>query len=360
MIHVSFDHRLTTDFALQVTAQLPASGVTAVCGRSGSGKTTLLRLMAGLEHTHTGDLIIGNQILQNQQTFIKAERRNIGYVFQDARLFPHLSVERNIAYGRRRANNPMSAEHCQQLYRVLSIEALMSRDIRYLSGGERQRVAIARALVTNPALLLLDEPLSAIDRDHKHELLSYLSKLFQWLDIPVLYVTHALDEVSRLADHLLVLERGQLSYQGAPENWLPMTTDQTPTRDNQAPEPVVIWRGTVIRYESRWQMSQLQVGQHGLAVITPGEIQPGSSQRILIHARDVSIALHDPDTHNSSIQNRLPMTVRCITPQHPYSLITLTSGDLTLYSLITAKSCAGLKLKPGTEVTAQVKATALI
>ena len=251
-------------------------------------------------------------------------------------------------------------------------------------------MAIARALVTNPDLLLMDEPLAAIDAAHKAELLIYLQQLFRWLEIPVLYVTHALAEVAQLADQLLVLEHGKLIYRGAPESWVSAQY----SADDAEQNPAVIWRGTVVDIESEWQMIQLEIGEaniSGTDTSCPNTDRPklslvtdsisdttpiGSIQRVLIKARDVSISLDiatdasdsastststsSPISVASSIQNRLPMTISQIEDQAPYSLLTLQAEDLTLYSMITRKSCYQLQLTPGMTVMAQIKATAIV
>ncbi|WP_419810651.1 molybdenum ABC transporter ATP-binding protein [Bacterioplanoides sp.] len=375
MLTLDIHHSPSPDFQLALTAQIPCQGVTAVCGHSGSGKTSLLRLIAGLDRSDNIKISLNQRVLQDAQQFVAPERRRIGYVFQDARLFSHLTVEQNIQYGLKRSQTPMSAEQQESLFAVLGLPPLLSRRVEKLSGGEQQRVAIARALVTNPDLLLMDEPLAAIDAAHKAELLIYLQQLFRWLEIPVLYVTHALAEVAQLADHLLVLEHGKLIYHGAPESWVSAQYSADDTEQN----PAVIWRGAVVGIEPEWQMIQLEIGEaniSGTDASSPNTGRPrlslvtdsisdttpiGSIQRVLIKARDVSISLDTASTPGaSSIQNRLPMTISQIEDQAPYSLLTLQAEDLTLYSMITRKSCYQLQLTPGMTVMAQIKATAIV
>lgn len=388
MLTLDIHHSPSPHFQLALTAQIPCQGVTAICGHSGSGKTSLLRLIAGLDRSVSANISLNQRVLQDSQQFVAPERRRIGYVFQDARLFSHLTVEQNIQYGLKRSQTPMDSEQQQALFTVLGLSPLLSRRVEKLSGGEQQRVAIARALVANPDLLLMDEPLASIDATHKAELLTYLQQLFRWLEIPVLYVTHALAEVAQLADQLLVLDHGKLIHHGKPEAWVSAQYSS----DEKEQNPAVIWRGTVVGIEPEWQMIQLEIGEaniNGTDTSSPSTGRPRLSlvtdsiadapltcsvQRVLIKARDVSISLDTataasdsastsispPISVTSSIQNRLPMTISQIEDQSPYSLLTLQAGDLTLYSMITRKSCHQLQLASGMTVMAQIKATAII
>ena len=197
-------------FSLDVDLRVPATGVTALYGPSGSGKTTLLRCVAGLERAASGFLAIGDEIWQDQTRFVPTHQRALGYVFQDAALFPHLSVQENLEFGLRRIAAGERRVSLDEAVDLLGIRPLLSRRPGRLSGGERQRVAIARALAVSPRLLLLDEPLAALDLARKREILPYLQRLHETLQIPVLYVTHSPDEVARLADHLVVLEQGRV------------------------------------------------------------------------------------------------------------------------------------------------------
>ncbi|MBF0124338.1 MAG: molybdenum ABC transporter ATP-binding protein [Magnetococcales bacterium] len=198
-----------SEFSLSVDLQCPGRGVTALFGRSGSGKTTLLRAMAGLERVRGGRLVVNGEIWQDEKIFLPTHRRPVGYVFQEASLFSHLSVQDNLEYGMRRVGGVDQA-HFSTIVDLLGIGGLLQRWPERLSGGERQRVAIARALLTRPRLLLMDEPLASLDQERKDEILPYLEQLHQELAIPVFYVSHALDEVVRLADYVVVLGQGRL------------------------------------------------------------------------------------------------------------------------------------------------------
>ena len=195
-------------FNLDIDLQLPASGITVVFGPSGSGKTTLLRCLAGLEKS--GKMEIAGQILQDENTFIPVNLRAIGMVFQESRLFPHLKVRDNLLYGYKRT--PMNARrlHLEDIGRVLSLEKLYERNIDKLSGGEKQRVALGRALLTSPKLLLMDEPLAALDAQRKTEIIPFIRKVEKELSIPIIYVTHSMSEVLQLVDTMVILKDGKV------------------------------------------------------------------------------------------------------------------------------------------------------
>ena len=209
-------------FALDVDLELPGRGVTAIFGPSGCGKTTLLRCIAGLERRAQGYLCVDDQVWQDdtKRIFVPVHQRSLGYVFQDASLFAHLSVSQNLNYGMQRVPVALRRVSLEQSIALLGIAQLLQRRPDALSGGERQRVAIARALASSPRILLLDEPLAALDAPRKAEVLPYLEKLHSELDIPVLYVSHAIDEVSRLADHLVLMKAGTVVASGRAEDLL--------------------------------------------------------------------------------------------------------------------------------------------
>ncbi|MBU1564555.1 MAG: molybdenum ABC transporter ATP-binding protein [Proteobacteria bacterium] len=208
-------HLTWPGFALHVDLHLPAGGVTALFGHSGSGKTTLLRCIAGLERAPGGRLCVNGELWQDEEHWLPTHKRGVGYVFQEPSLFPHLSVLGNLQYGMKRTSDPQRID-LQQLVELLGISHLLVRKPDSLSGGERQRVGIARALAVSPCLLLMDEPLAALDLKRKREILPYLERLHDELEIPVLYVSHSPDEVMRLADHVVVLDDGLVLAEGAP------------------------------------------------------------------------------------------------------------------------------------------------
>lgn len=215
MIHM----RLKLDypgFGLDVDLQLPGRGVTALYGHSGSGKTTCLRCIAGLERADQGFIQVNDEVWQDSdnKVFVAPHKRALGYVFQEASLFPHLSVLANLEFGLKRIPKPQRRVDMAHASELLGISHLLDRHPQHLSGGERQRVGIARALLTSPKLLLMDEPLAALDAQRKSEILPYLQRLHDELDIPVLYVSHSQDEVARLADHIVLLSHGKALASG--------------------------------------------------------------------------------------------------------------------------------------------------
>ena len=359
-IHICCQLPRSDDFTLDVNCVLPGRGVSAISGHSGSGKTTLLRYIAGLEAADAGhnQLSIGDQSWQSAGKTLAPHRRKLGYVFQEASLFDHLSVEGNISYGRRRSQQPLAAHTLKQLYQVLGIEHLLQRPIQQLSGGEQQRVAIARALAGNPQILLMDEPLSAIDQARKQELLSYLESLFRWLDIPVLYVTHSMAEVSRLADHLLVLEHGSVIRQG-PANRVLAELSRPQQLGIDGPL-TSIWLGYIEAHDEMWQLSQARFGEIRLHLPQAHQLQPGDSLRLAIEARDVSLSLTEDG--NSSIQNRLAGRIEKLnqSPDAPYADIALRLSGQRLWARVTRKACHELALQPGMLVWAQIKATSIL
>jgi molybdate transport system ATP-binding protein len=341
-------------FALDVDLSLPGRGVTALFGHSGSGKTTLLRCIAGLERAQ-GRLKVGDAVWQDDATFVPTHRRPIGYVFQEASLFPHLSVQGNLDFGMKRCGcRPASADF-QHIIGLLGIGALLDRKPDRLSGGERQRVAIARALLTAPRLLLMDEPLAALDLARKNEILPYLERLHDELEIPVLYVSHAPDEVARLADHIVVMEGGRAVAQGPLTDTLARL--DLPIRLGE--DAGVVLDGTVVERDENWQLARIGFAG-GQVWVRDGGHALDHHVRIRILARDVSIAL-EPQ-HESSILNCLPAeVVEIADDSHPaLALVKLKVGNSAIVARLTHRSACGLELRPGTPVFAQIKAVALV
>lgn len=339
-------------FALDVDLAVPARGVTALFGPSGSGKTTLLRLIAGLDRA-PGRLVVGDAIWQDEKTFLPAYRRALGYVFQEASLFPHLSVRGNLEYGWKRVPPEQRSVDRDAVIDWLGLAPLIARAPHQLSGGQRQRVAIGRALLASPRLLLMDEPLSALDAASRAEILPFLERLHRALELPVVYVSHALDEVARLADTLVLLEAGRLAYQGPLADGL--TRLDLPLAHRDLASAVVDTR--VVTHDTTLQLTRVERGD--LALELPGlHGAPGEALRVRIAARDVSLALTRPE--RTSILNLLPAHVTEIVDDAPGQvLVRLAHADAVLLARVTLKSARLLALQPGTEVVAQVKSVAV-
>jgi molybdate transport system ATP-binding protein len=340
-------------FTLDVDLDLPGSGVTAVFGQSGCGKTTLLRCIAGLERG-AGRLDVNGETWQDAATFLSTHRRPLGYVFQDARLFAHLTVAGNLDYGMRRAAGADSSRRAP-IIDLLGLGSLLERLPERLSGGEQQRVAIARALLTAPRLLLLDEPLAALDHARKREILPWLERLKDELEIPVIYVSHAADEVARLADHLVVLEGGRNVAQGP----LAETLARVDLPIRLGEDAGAVFAATVAERDAEWHLARVEFDGGELWVKDSG-VPVGQRVRVRILARDVSIA---GSRHNDvSILNLLPATVIALAGEdHPSAvLVQLRAGATTLLARLTRRSAQRLDLVPGREVWVQIKAVALI
>jgi molybdate transport system ATP-binding protein len=343
------------EFTLDVDLELPGRGVTALFGHSGSGKTTLLRLIAGLTHAPDGHLVMKGEIWQDARTCLPTHQRPLGYVFQEASLFPHLSVQANLEYGQKRVPQAQRRVSLDQAVTMLDIGHLLNRKPERLSGGERQRVGIARALATSPRLLLMDEPLSALDLKLKQEILPYLERLHDELDIPVLYVSHAPDEVARLADHIVVMEAGRAVASGS----LTDTLARLDLPIKLGEDAGVVLDAVVGARDEEWHLAHMEfaggrlwVRDHGLPV--------GHAARVRILARDVSLA-RAPMT-GTSILNTLPAIVEdSVDDAHPaLTLVKLRVGESPLLARLTQRSAHALEITPGQMVYAQIKAVALI
>ncbi|KOR32342.1 molybdenum ABC transporter ATP-binding protein [Achromatium sp. WMS3] len=344
------------NFTLNTKLILPDTGITALFGASGTGKTTLLRLIAGLEKAH-GYCQVQDTIWQDstQNLFIPVCRRAVGFVFQDAQLFPHLTVLKNIEYGLQRTPKTQRHINPEHVIKLLGIKPLLTRFPARLSGGERQRVAIARSLVTSPKLLLMDEPLASLDHARKQEILPYLECLPQELNIPILYVSHAHDEIARLADYLVVLESGRVIANG-PLGEILARLD-IPIRFGE--EAGVVLNGVVTARDLDWHLMQVTCSG-GILWVRDGSQTIGHSIRLRVLARDVSLALTIND--DASIMNRLQVTIAEIGQDaHPaLLLVRLVCDDLYLLARLTKRSATMLKLCPGMRIWAQIKAAAVI
>jgi molybdate transport system ATP-binding protein len=341
------------DFSLDAAFEAPGQGITALFGPSGCGKTSLLRSIAGLESSARGHVSINGKVWQDDQQSIPTHQRELGYVFQEASLFPHLSVLGNLQFGRKRSRSKTHSD-LDALIDLLGIAPLLSRKPQSLSGGERQRVGIARALAVNPQLLLMDEPLAALDLPRKQEILPYLERLHRELKLPVLYVTHSPDEVVRLANHLVVLDAGRVVASGSLVDTL--SRIDLPIRLGE--DLGAVLQATVADIDLEWRLARLDFAG-GVFWTRAQQLSIGDLVRVRVLARDVSIAREKPNA--STIQNVLPARIADIVndDQDGLILVRVMVGESALIARVTQRSVSELKLELGQDVWIQVKSVAL-
>jgi molybdate transport system ATP-binding protein len=359
--------RQGTAFALDVDLDLPARGVTAILGPSGSGKTTLLRAVAGLVRPAPGRVVLGDRVWQDEtghgpHVWLPTHRRAIGFVFQEASLFDHLTVAGNLDFGHRRVPPGKRQVALDQAIELLGIASLLDRHPARLSGGERQRVAIARALAASPALLLLDEPLAALDAARKAELLPYFERLARDWAIPILYVTHAVDEAARLSQRLVLLQQGRCMALGATAQVLA----RLDVAQQQGTGAGAILDGVVEATDAVYGLMRVRFGGCGdsaagcircLQTVPPRTV--GSSVRLRVLARDVSVTL--ASARDTSILNIVPATVcEAVDDGAAQVLLRLNAHGTPLLARITRKSAYALALAPGMSVYAQIKGVAVL
>lgn len=342
------------EFRLEARISAPAQGVTALLGDSGAGKTTVLRAMAGLERFADSTLRVGGETWQDARVFLPPHRRPVGYVFQEASLFEHLDVHGNVAYGKKRAADAHRAIDMDAAIELLGIGSLLERRVHSLSGGERRRVAMARALAVSPRLLLMDEPLAGLDMARRAEILPYLDALVRELDIPVIYVSHSPDEVARLADHLVLLDKGQVVAQGPIGELL--TRPDLPL--SRGPEAEALIEARATGFDQKWALNFLEFD--GGTFTIPGErLATGTAVRLRVAARDVSLTLEAQ--RETSILNIFESTVAQISPEGPAQVVVrLDVGGVPILAHVTRKSVDSLGLAPGRRVYAQVKSVAVL
>ncbi len=368
-------------FTLDVDLRLPGQGVTVLFGPSGSGKTTVLRCVAGLERAAAARVVVGRDVWQDEGqpgaagTFVPTWRRAVGVVFQEASLFEHLDVRGNLSYGLRRSAG-VSADRAawwrrgwaplrhgddgarrtlDEAVALLGIGHLLERRVDGLSGGERQRVAIARALATRPRLLLLDEPLAALDAARKREILPWLARLRARAGLPMLYVTHSADELARLADHVVLLSDGRVQAQG--DVGAMSSSLSGPLADGDEAGAVV--DGRIGARDPHWHLCRIDIDGGHLWLRDSGR-SVGEAVRLRLPARDMSLTLHEPA--DTSIQNHLPGIVSSAADDtHPSQVrVQVAVGADTVLARITRKAWDRLALVPGRPVWVQVKSAALM
>lgn len=347
------------NFNLDVELDIPLDGVTALFGRSGCGKSSLLRVVAGLERVPGADVVFNGEVWQQGRQFLPAERRRIGLVFQEHSLLPHLDVRDNLLYGWRRTPERERRLQLPEVARMLAIDELLERRVHQLSGGQRQRVALGRALLSSPRLLLLDEPLAALDTQTKRDILPFLSRLAQQAGVPMILVTHAPDEVQRLADRVVLMHNGRAEPPCDLQQALAIPA--TPLFADEGPVSVLtgaLQMGTEEGY------TDFVAGGVRLQVQTPAGLSlstvPDTRMRLRILARDVSLALTEPV--DISIQNQLPVMIRelHVRPAGTVQVDTELANGQRLLAELTAASVQRLRLAPGKQVWALVKSVALM
>ncbi len=340
-------------FTLDVDLEFPSSGVTAIFGRSGSGKTTLLRCMAGLEYVASGRLIVAGEKWQADSSFLPTHKRPLAYVFQESGLLSHLNVRDNLNYALKRAKNPES--NIENITELLGIDSLLGRFPRELSGGQRQRVSIARALVVKPKLLLMDEPLASLDLESKEEILPYLERLRTQCGVPIVYVSHAPSEITRLADHVIVLDNGCVVAEGPVSDVFSRLDFPIRLGD----ETGVVIDAVVSQHEKENKLTKLDFSGGRFLIPNVG-ISQGQSLRLRVLAKDVSLTL--TRACDSSILNILQGTVLELSADNDTgsTLVSLKVGDITIISRVTQYSASGLRLEPGKIVWLQIKSIAVV
>lgn len=350
MLELNFSQTLGTH-CLTINETLPATGITAIFGVSGAGKTSLINAISGLTRPQQGRIALNGRVLNDSEKkiFLSPDKRRIGYVFQDARLFPHYKVRGNLRYGMAKS----MAGQFDKLVALLGIEELLDRLPGSLSGGEKQRVAIGRALLTAPELLLLDEPLASLDIPRKRELLPYLQRLAREINIPMLYVSHSLDEILHLADKVLVLEGGSVKAFGNLEDiwgssvmhpWLPQEQQSS------------ILKLAVLKHHPRYAMTALALGEQHLWV-NKLDLDEGASVRVRVQASDVSLVLQPPV--DSSIRNVLRASVVACFDDAGQVEVQLDVGGWTLWARISPWARDDLAVRPGLRLWAQIKSVSI-
>ena len=351
MLELDFSQTLGS-LELRVSQTLPAQGITAIFGLSGAGKTSLINAIGGLTQPDSGRITLNGRILSDKQNniFLPPEKRRVGYVFQDARLFPHYRVKGNLQYGMA----PSMRGQFDNIVRLLGIAPLLDRFPLTLSGGEKQRVAIGRALLTAPEILLMDEPLAALDIPRKRELMPYLERLAQEVSIPILYVTHSLDEILRLAEKVLVLDGGKVLAMGTLEDvWASNVMRPWLPKEEQSS----VLNVSVLEHHPRYEMTALAIGDQRLWISKVEEV-PGTALRIRVNATDVSLVLQ-PTANNSSIRNILPAKVlECLDLGNQVE-VKLAMADHIIWARISPWARDELMIRAGQWLYAQIKSVSV-
>lgn len=357
MIEIDLDVRIAFgSFDLQVDHRMPLEGIMGLFGPSGCGKSTLLRIISGLERSALGTILFGDEVWQDAAhgIFVPPHKRGVGYVFQDVRLFPHLTVAGNLRYAEKRSRRTDNEINIEGVVAALDLAPLLTRRPQSLSGGERQRVAIGRTLLTRPRLLLMDEPLAALDIKRKAEILPYIERLPQVFRVPVIYVTHSIDEVTRLAERMLVLASGRKITYGPVAAALERL-DLQPIAGRF--EAGVVLTARVTRHDLKYRLTHLD--HHGKEIVMPmADLAIGSDVRLRIRARDVALATKAPE--GISIRNVLSGNIAEIVeePDTAFAETTVDIGGAKIRARVTRSAVAALALTPGKSIFVLFKSIA--
>jgi len=341
------------EFVLDVDLSLPSVGITGLFGSSGAGKTTLLRCVAGLEQGANGRLSVDGELWQDGGGASRPiHERRIGYVFQEPRLFGHMDVRRNLEYGARRSPDAGAGVDFDGIVELLGLRGLLNRKPSELSGGEAQRVAIGRALLRAPRLVLMDEPLAALDRARRDEILPFLDRLHAELSLPIVYVSHNIDEICRLCDYLVVMESGKALAHGELQSVL-VRTDLPSLAGDEAGSVI---QGRLAGHDAAYDITQIEFSGGSLSV--PGHFgRSGAPVRVRIRASDISLTRERP--RESTILNVVDAVIEAIVEQGPMRLVRLRLGEDRLLARITHRSSDELRLREGDALLAQIKAVAI-
>ncbi len=355
MLRVDLEKRLKT-FRIATRFACETSGVIALFGRSGAGKSSVVNMLAGLIRPERGRVEINGRVLfdSDRGIDIPPQERRLGYVFQEDRLFPHLSVRKNLLYGWKRTPKEERRIQLEHVVELLGVESLLERTPGHLSGGEKQRVALGRALLANPNLLLMDEPLAALDQARKEDILPFIERLRDEFEIPIVYVSHSMEEIVRLADTMVLISDGEVQAVG-PVDDVMGRLDLRPLTGRY--EAGAVLGARIAGHDTEFELTELEFGGGHLRI--PLLDSPvGTLLRVRIRARDVSIALTPPT--NISIQNVFRAKIVALGSETgPQVDIRLDAGGSAVWARVTKKALMTLNLEPGKEVYALVKAIAV-
>ncbi len=350
----------SNDFKLDVEFDVSSKGIIAIFGSSGCGKTSLLRAIAGLEKNATGRFSLNKKVWQDNGTNLPTYKRSIGYVFQEASLFEHLTAYGNLNYATKRVKNLSRLDdhetYFQQIIDLMQIEDLLPKYPAQLSGGERQRVAIARALLIRPDLLLMDEPLAALDTARKHEIIPFLLRIRNEFDVPIIYVSHSVDEIIKLADHIIMLKDGKITDQGD----VATTLSKHQYIGEEQNQTGAVLNATISKHDKMWHLISAEFDGR-LLWLSDNQEKIGQKVRVKIMAKDVSLSVGQ-NHQETSILNHFRAKICAITTDtHPsMKLVKLKIGDSVLFARISAKSTNILNLELGMSVWAHIKSASIL